>query len=236
MNKRPFWIRTLPEVAPEIPEDRDLIAGCLISAYPSLTGQLTAFYLALRTGNMAHELHAHDDGEIVILLEGHLDVVLGPDRLPMIPGSFYYNPPHVMHTVQSVGAKPAVFLALRFDLGSIPQPVAEVTTFMHDPSVIQPWADGAGAERNRLVEGHRLACGGHLSVDRVRIAPYSGYPLHTHDHDVLYVLLKGALHGLGHITPAPALMYYPAAAVHGVSSESPESLDMLVFEFHRIAR
>lgn len=235
MKKRPFWIRTLPEVAPEIPGDMDLIARCLISAYPGSSGRVTAFYLVLTNGDVAHELHADDDGEIVILLEGRLDLVLAERRLSMIPGSFYYNPPHVMHTVQSVGAKPAVFLALRFGLEFMSQPIAQITTIMHDPSFIQAWADGPGAQRQRLVEGHRLACGGRLSVDRVRIAPYSGYSLHTHDHDVLYVLLKGALHGLGHITPAPALIYYPSGAVHGVSSESPESLDMLVFEFHRIA-
>lgn len=168
INKRPFWIRTLPEVAPEIPGDRDLIARCLISAYPGLTGRVTAFYLALRIGEIAHELHAHDDEEIVILLEGCLDLVLAGGRLSMIPGSFYHNPPHVMHTVQSVGAKPAAFLALRFDLECMPQPSTQVTTFMHDSSVIQPWTDGAGAQRQRLVEGHRLACGGHLSVDRVQ--------------------------------------------------------------------
>ena len=191
--------------------------------------------VVLKNGDVAHELHAHDEGEIVILLDGCLDLVLSEGRVSMVPGSFYYNPPQVMHTVQSVGAKPAAFLVLRFDLECMPQPSTQVTTFMHDPSVIQPWTEGVGAQRQRLVEGHRLACGGHLSVDRVQIAPYSGYPLHTHDHDVLYVLLKGALHGLGQITPAAAVIYCPAATVHGVSSETSESLDMLVFEFHRTA-
>jgi mannose-6-phosphate isomerase-like protein (cupin superfamily) len=229
--RRPFWIRTL-SASPEIPEDRELIAKRIISAHQALTCQMTAYHLALKTGEAAHELHAHDDGEMVILLKGRLDLLLDEDGLSMAPGSFYYNPPRVMHTVESTGTEPAVFLALRFGMENEPVPHADTVTFTHDSATLKPWPGGKAVQRQRIVDGHRLACGGLMRVDRVRMAPFAGYPLHTHDHDVLYVLLKGTLHAMVSTVPSPAMVYYAAGVAHGASPLSPDPLEMLVFEFH----
>ena len=67
-----------------------------------------------------------------------------------------------------------------------------------------------------MCENQPLANGGRLVVDAIRLTPQTGFPLHSHEHDLMLVLLRGQMHGLGHITSAPAVIYYPAGTPHGL--------------------
>ncbi len=64
------------------------------------------------------------------------------------------------------------------------------------------------------------------------MVPKTGYPVHSHDYDLLLVLTHGRLEGLGHLSEAPAVIYYPAGTPHGAAPTGVELTRMIAFEFH----
>ena len=85
------------------------------------------------------------------------------------------------------------------------------------------WPTKAVSHRRRVCENQPLANGGRLVVEAIRLTPQTGFPAHTHEHDLMLVLLRGQMHGLGHVTAAPAVIYYPAGTAHGLSAAQPGS-------------
>lgn len=59
-------------------------------------------------GSAQHALHKHDNAEeIIIVLKGHGDSIVGKETLPMGPGDVCYVPPGVPHAFKNTSAKEA---------------------------------------------------------------------------------------------------------------------------------
>jgi quercetin dioxygenase-like cupin family protein len=204
----------------------------LIAHYPGHMGALSAYYSILSAGHVPHEIHAHDEEEIIVLLSGKLDVLTPTRSYRIGPGSFIFHPPGDRHSIRSVGPAAAAFFIFKWTWENAARTRTGATLLLHNAAEARPRADQAGMQRRRVCEDRPLAQGGRLVADAIHIAPRAGYPAHSHEHDLLLVLLHGRLHGLGHVASAPAAIYYPAGTLHGCACVSADPIDMLAFEFH----
>lgn len=227
-----FWVRSLPQRGVEEPETGWSIRP-LLKYYRGLMGSLCVYDSLLGVNQIPHELHSHMDAEIIVLLSGCLDII-GPENRVRVcgAGSFFHHPPGDWHTLQSVGPEAARFLVFKWSRDVPRQEVVNASTLIFDARSWQPANEQPGIQRYRPSEAQPLENRGRLVTEVIRIAPDTGYPPHTHDHDLMLILLRGQMRGLGHDTSAPAIIYYPAGMPHALAPLSPEPIDLLAFEFH----
>lgn len=233
MTRRPFWVRSV-SAGPVVGEASNWIIRTLVKDRPAAMGSFSAYLSLLAAGHIPHGMHAHDEEEIIVLLLGHLDVHTPHLSRRIGPGSFFFHSPGDEHTHRSVGPESAVFLVFKWrswEFAANTQPEAALPLF--DADDLKAWPDRAGIHRQRVCEGLSLANGGMLVADAIRIAPRTGYPAHSHDHDLMLILLRGQMNALGHVTSAPAVVYYPAGTPHALSALRQDPIDMLAFEFHQ---
>ena len=231
MMKRPFWVRSAPPQWSEGLTPPWMIKG-LIGNYPGHMGKLSAFVSALDAGHVPHEIEDHDAEEIIVNLSGELDVVSSEPTRRLGPGGFFHVPPRARHAVRAAGPESAVFLIFKWTWQNRSGTTPEAKMFLVDGPGFHGVADEGGISRRRVCENQPLANGGRLVVETIRLAPQTGFPADTHEHDLMLVLLRGQMHGLGHVTAAPAVIYYPAGTAHGLMPLSPDSIEMIAFEFH----
>lgn len=232
MIKRRFWVRS---ASPQLAEGMTsgwTIKG-LMGNYPGYMGQISAYHSVLSAGHMPHEINAHDEEELIVMLSGRLDV-LTPARSHRIgPGGFVHLPPRDLHAVRSAGPESTGFLVFKWTWQNAARTRPEATPFLFDGDGFDRLTDQGGIQRRRVCESQPLANGGRLVVETIRLAPHVGYSAHSHDHDLMLILLRGHMHALGHITCGPAIVYYPAGTPHGLAPLSPDPIEMIAFEFHR---
>ncbi len=232
MSRPLFWVRSLPQRGVEEPEIGWSIRP-LLKNYLGLMGNLCVYDSLLDVNQIPHELHAHTAAEIIVLLSGCLDII-GPENRVRVcgAGSFFHHPPGDWHTLQSVGPEAARFLVFKWSRDVPSQELVKASTLIFDARSWQRGIEQSGIQRYRPSEAQPLENGGKLVTEVIRIAPATGYPVHAHDHDLVLILLRGQMLGLGHDTCAPAIIYYPAGMPHALAPTSPEPIDLLAFEFH----
>lgn len=232
MNKRPFWVRSASSEGAEARTPGWTIKT-LKGNYPGFMGVVSAYYSALSRAQTPHDMHSHAEEEILVVLSGELAVLTAERHTRIGPGSFFYVPPGAVHTIQSVGLGSTDFLVFKWTSQSAAHTRPEATVFLFGADALGPWTQDAGIHRQRVCKDQPLANGGRLVAEAICLAPRTGYPAHSHDHDLMLILLRGQMHALGHTTSAPAIIYYPAGTVHGLAPLNPDPIDMLAFEFHR---
>ena len=232
MIKRRFWVRSAPSQWREGLSGPWIIRG-LIGNYPGYMGQISAFVSSLEGGHFPHRLEAHDEEELLVNLSGGLEWLTGERTYQLGPGAVVHVPPQDRHRIRAIGPEPAEFLVFKWTWQNLLGTRPDATTFILEGHGFDRASDQTGIHRRRVCENQPLANGGRLIVDAIRITPQTGYPLHAHEHDLMLVLLSGQMHGLGHITSAPAVIYYPAGTMHGLQPVSADPIEMIAFEFHR---
>lgn len=232
MSRPLFWVRSLPQRGVEKSEIGWSIRH-LIKNYRGLMGSLCVYDSQLGVDQIPHELHSHTGAEIIVLLSGRLDII-GPENRVRVcaAGSFFHHPPGDWHTLQSVGPEAARFLVFKWSRDVPSQEGVKASTLIFDAHLWQPANEQLGIQRHRPSEDQPLENGGKLVTEIIRIAPGTGYPVHAHDHDLMLIILRGSLDGLGHQTRVPAVIYYPAGTPHALAPTSLEPIDHLAFEFH----
>lgn len=234
MKKRLFWTRSLPKPPADDPTVPWWVSRALIIDYPTPPGLLSIFLSTLRPGRMPHDIHTHAAAELMVLLDGDMDVISDQATRRMGPGSFFYADPNRMHTMTCLGSTPARFVVLKWKphphaaLPDTPPP-PELPWLTFDAVSLPAWD---GEQALNICPAHPLPYGGKLRVNMLRVEPNSRCDAHRHDHDVLLVLLQGALAGASHASTAPAIVYYPAGTAHHLAPQNGNTVLALAFEFH----
>lgn len=194
----------------------------------------------LAPGQCPHPPHVHLDEEILIVLDGDGEILVGKgeDRenvevVPMRPGSFAYYPSYQAHTIRNVGTGPLHYLMFRWS--GEPWEVKGAL-----PLTIHHTADAEAAFRRgsmsyavkRLMQGPTNFLGRlhmHLSV----MEPGGGYKPHRDRHDVAIILMSGRLEADGKGVEPFDMLYHAAGERHGLRNAADAPARYLVFEFER---
>lgn len=230
MMNRLFWIRSAPTPDPVEPE---LTIRTLKSNYPGPMGAISAYTAILRASANSHEIHSHREEEQIVVLSGELDAILGDETHRLGPGGFCHFPPGSRHAVRSAGPGDTAFLVFKWTWQSTSGSPAKTIPVFFTAKELEPWTEQPGIQRHRICQDQSLANGATLTAEFIRVGANSGYPEHTHEHDLMLILLRGQLHGFHPPTSAPAIIYYPAKTPHMMAPLHPEPTEMIALEFHR---
>lgn len=64
-------------------------------------------------GLAPHEPHEHAGEEIIFILEGTVEAMVGAERTTVGPNTAIFCPEHVLHGICNVGAKPMRYVVVR---------------------------------------------------------------------------------------------------------------------------
>ena len=231
MTHRFFWIRSASHTAD--PAGPVMSIRALKSDYPGFMGTFSAFTAILRAASTPHEMHTHREEEQIVVLSGELDVIVGDETHRLGPGGFCHFPAGSRHAVSSAGPEDTAFLVFKWTWQPGSGSPAKTSPVFFTGKALEPWKEQPGIQRQRICQNASLANGATLSAEFIRAGAHSGYPDHSHDHDLMLILLRGRLHGLHPAASAPAVIYYPAKTPHMMAPLHPEPTEMIALEFHR---
>jgi len=191
----------------------------------------------LEPGCSPHVPHSHYDEELLIVLDGEAELIIAnsaEDPAPRVErvgtGDLAYYPACQFHTIRGAGRSPVSYLMFRWNAPlQAKDDALEHAVYRNfrkrDFDAGRPWAT------SRVFEGRtdhldKL----HLHFSRVRKS--GGYAEHRDEYDVAILLLEGAVATLGRTLQAPAVIFHPARALHGLRGISDEPALYLVVEFH----
>lgn len=187
-------------------------------------------------GKMPHLPHAHIEEEILIVLEGEAEILIGdnpeveraqPHRLSS--GMFVYYPAFQHHTLRNASAAPVTYLMFKWR-GALIGGKEPMTT-----RIVEPSNDGPKNQKSwqiwRLMEGPTDFLG-KLHAHQSEVMPGGGYEPHSDEYDVAIVVLSGAIETLGRKVGPFGVVFYAAGEPHGLRCISTEPARYLVFEFH----
>lgn len=75
--------------------------------------QLSVHLSAIKPGERAHPPHAHADEEVMFLLEGEAEAMVGEETRVVHANTAVYCPPNVMHGLRNCGAVDMRYLVIR---------------------------------------------------------------------------------------------------------------------------
>jgi mannose-6-phosphate isomerase-like protein (cupin superfamily) len=188
-------------------------------------------------GHSPHPPHAHVEEEILIPLDGEVELTIpaGPtDPSPRIerirPGSFVYYPAWQHHTIANPGTSPVGYLMFKWKAppNGAAQPLG---TGVHEFAELAPPEGAKAFWTKRLFEGP-TGCLGKLHAHLTVLAPGGGYEPHRDAYDVAIVTLEGTVETLGQQVEPRSVIYYGAGELHGMRNVGTEPARYIVFEFH----
>ncbi|MDC9822950.1 cupin domain-containing protein [Devosia sp. ZB163] len=226
-------IHLLPGVPEQMAKDH--------AAYPHLRGrtpsitEVGSHSSILAPGASPHRLHQHIEEEVLVVVSGTARVqaadnaagTVNAETAVMEPGDFAYYPAGTWHTITNVGDEPLRYTMLKWvNYGRPRDRRAAPRAFVRAGEAIrtQPTGIGGTLWRVRTRWLRRLAA--HVSV----LEPGGGYDPHADRYDVAILLLEGTVETLDRKVAAPALLYHPAGAQHGIRNVGTGPVRYLVFE------
>jgi mannose-6-phosphate isomerase-like protein (cupin superfamily) len=187
-------------------------------------------------GTRPHAAHSHKEEEVLLLLDGELDVILpqpsapgGERRMRVRAGQVVYYPAFHVHTVETTSAEPSFYLALSWfnRRNTNARKIAEFSI----QGLRFGEAVAEGATYQAVFWGptrylNKIQC--HTAV----IAPGQGQEVHKDDYDVVLVILDGVVQTLGAEAPARSLVLYPQGEPHGMLNTGRDHAKLVAFELH----
>lgn len=211
-------------------------------AYPQFRGptrtvaDMSCHISVLSAGHHPHPPHIHPEEELLIVIDGTVEIELaddnkgsGSNRHALRPGTFSYYPATQHHTIHCVGPAPATYLMFKWRAGKADAPSPLATgIFEYDatPRV------GPEAMVQRLLFEQPTHCLGKLHAHLTILQPGGGYEPHADPYDVAIVLLSGEVETVGERVRALGIIYYSAGEPHGIRNVGAAPATYLVFEFH----
>jgi len=200
---------------------------------PSMGAHVTV----LSPGRSPHPPHAHVEEEILIVLAGEADILLGdgPDaaralvqRVPA--GAFAYYPAYQYHTIRNASAAPVTYLMFKWS-----GPPAEIEKQAR--TGIFRFSDLLTASPARRLQSEKFfeqptGYLARLHAHVTSLQPGAGYAPHEDGHDVAIVVLSGTVKAAGVMLGPHGLFYFPAGETHGMENVGADPARYLVFEFH----
>jgi mannose-6-phosphate isomerase-like protein (cupin superfamily) len=192
---------------------------------------------ALVNGYCPHPPHAHDEEELLLLLNGEAEITLPAmaareaRQQRLQPGQFVYYPALFPHTIRTISEEPANYLMFKWSSSNTCSGAAlkhgqyQVTV----PQKEHPQVKGYYSEL--LFEGPTRHLG-KLHCHMTRLMPGSGYPAHVDHYDAAIVFLEGECESLGQHVGPNSILFYAAGEPHGLQNTGTTEARYLVFEFH----
>lgn len=193
----------------------------------------------LNPGKSPHPPHAHVEEEILLILDGEAEILLGDGPDPeaatvhhLVRGAFAYYPAYQYHTIRNAGIAPVTYLMFKWSGPPLETEGQAQTAFVPFPDK-RP-GNGSSAKgyqaqcffQEPTAYLHRLHA--HLTI----LDSGAGYDKHADAHDVAIVVLEGEVTSLGCKACPGSVMYFPASQLHDMKNEGPMAAKYLVFEFH----
>lgn len=211
--------------------------------YPQFRGPTRTFanmschISVLSDGHQPHPPHVHKEEELLIVLDGEVDIVLADDpggggshQRRLKPGMFSYYPATQHHTIRNTGPKPATYLMFKWHAGlaGVGEPLP-ASVFEYDVGGAQ---EGARPMSQKLLFQQATHCLGKLHAHQTTLQPGAGYDPHADAYDVAILLLSGEVETLGERLTPLGIVYYSAGELHGMRNVGSVPAVYLVFEFH----
>jgi quercetin dioxygenase-like cupin family protein len=185
-------------------------------------------------------LHQHDHEEILVVLDGELEVrvpggTLAPERrTPLRRGEFAYCPARFPHAARAAAASAASVVVIRWRDDGPPQS-GTLGFERFDAFAFEP---GRMVQREGWTRHpHFSQPTGYLRQLRCHVStmqPGAGYPVHADPYDVVIVTLAGEIETIGARVPADSVIFYAAGEPHGLSNPGDVPAVYVVFEFHSL--
>ena len=189
----------------------------------------------LSAGHHPHPPHIHADEELLIVLDGEVEIELadnpagsGSKRHPLKPGLFSYYPAGQHHSIHNAGSKPATYLMFKWQSGIADsgEPL-QASIFEYDI--------GLAATKpmvQKLLFQQATHSLGKLHAHLTTLQPGAGYAPHADAYDVAIIVLSGEVETVGERVAPLGLIYYSAGELHGMKNVGNVPAIYLVFEFH----
>lgn len=233
-----------------LPLDADPVSGW--RRYPVAAGpspcmeHLTCHVSVLSPGTIPHPPHRHIEEEILIVLDGAVELVIvepdGERRIePLAAGSLVYYPAWQRHTIRNPGKEDATYCMFKWRNG---RPRDEPGPARILPTTIARAGVANGAPARAPEEGRSTRCvfegpTGHLRwlhCHQTRLDQGAGYLPHVDPYDVALLLLAGSVETLDHRLEPHDIAFFAAGEPHGMRNVGDEPASYLVVEFHATAR
>ena len=194
-------------------------------AHPAFAGStagvpsLSCHASVLAPGHSPHPPHAHDEEEVLLLLDGEVELVWPRDeRVPLQPGQFAYYPAGFRHTLRTTSASPANYVMLKWR--GEPGRRDELAHGRFDSALPGVLFDQETRYLRKLQA--------HVTV----LGPGGGYDAHADAYDVAIVLLEGEVETIGGRAAPHDVIFYRAGEPHGMRNVGAGAARYVVFEFH----
>ncbi len=193
---------------------------------------LNIHYSRLEAGELAHDVHRHDDEEILVPISGDVEILGDMPAERLGPGSMTYYSAQHPHTIRALGPEAATYIMWRWSNSKArPEPHLEPGIFDFRRELEEAREKGAAGES---VKGEVFAGGTRWLTylhAHLRTLPAGGrIPAHEDDHDAILVLFNGKLETQGATLDGPAISFNPAFAEHGMYNPGPEPAQYLAVD------
>lgn len=212
--------------------------------FPQFRGRTAALDLLschaamLRPGFSPHPPHAHQDEELLIVLDGEAELLLA-DRadfsaahaVKVKAGDFAYYPAFQHHSLANRSTRAVRYLMFRWNRAVAENQSGKLRPIVVHEPVTAEAHQGRGFSVRTIFEGRtqwlrKLHC--HTS----RLEIGAGYAPHADDYDVAILMQSGRVETLGRQAGPGDLIFYAAGELHGMRNVSDEPAHYLVFEWH----
>lgn len=199
---------------------------------------LSCHVSTLAKGFIPHPPHVHKEEEILLLLQGEVDLIVFDEktgknnlRIRRKSGQCVYYPANFAHTLQTVSDEPANYLMFRW-IGVSKKTHASLsfTQFDIEDSRIDTTAKPDFCS-HLLFEASTEYLGkihSHIS----KLSGGSSYHSHRDPYDVAIVVLEGEVETLGERVIPQGIIFYAAGDPHGIRNSTLKIAKYIVFEFH----
>jgi mannose-6-phosphate isomerase-like protein (cupin superfamily) len=223
-----------------LPLERDPQAGWrptgLLRGPTPILPELGCHVSVLEPGAVPHAPHAHVEEEILLVLDGRAELLIGdgPDLAaaeghPVGPGMFAYYPAYRHHTLRNTGSGPLTYLMFKWR--GAPRPVEAPLALAIVDSADRPAKPEKERQTWLLLEGPTSFLA-KLHVHLSDVVPGGGYEPHADPYDVAIVVLEGTIETVGRTVGPFGVVFTPQGAPHGLRNVGAGPARYLVFEFH----
>ena len=188
--------------------------------------------------HMPHLPHEHKEEEILLLLDGEVDLIVSDGnpsretkRIRLKSGEFVYYPSNFAHTLQTISQSPANYLMFKW---LAKRKESHVTLKYNHYNAIKcmPITEGSQGFHTRLLFEGSTAFLQKFHCHLTALSPQSGYKPHIDDYDVSIIVLEGEVETLGKRVGPYGVIFYAAGEPHGMYNPGEVTAKYLVFEFH----
>ena len=193
----------------------------------------------LTPNNSPHPPHQHQEEELLMVLDGEVELELpqapwpaGDARFRLKASQFVFYPPQFPHTLRTVSATPASYLMFKWHDGAAGSE-SSLSFGRFDAMA----SDAAGESRGAHGVRQQLFAGATANLARLKchvstMPPGAGYAPHADAYDVAIVTLEGEIETLGETVGPHSVIFYPAGQPHGIQNTNGSPAKYVVFEFH----